>query len=123
MRISRGFIYLLIFSFTFGQISPAFAGIVGTDQFLTEQTIEQDRENLRMLMARDEVRKLLESNGLTVQQAQERVNSLTDSEVRQLASKFEELPAAGDAWVVIIILALVVVILELAGITDIFTAL
>ena len=123
MRINRGFIYLLIVSFTFGQISPAFAGIVGTDQFLTEQTIEQDRENLRMLMARDEVRKLLESNGLTVQQAQERVNSLTDSEVRQLASKFEELPAAGDAWVVIIILALVVVILELAGITDIFTAL
>lgn len=123
MRISRGFIYLLIIAFTFGQISPAFAGIVGTERFLSEQNIEQDRENLRILMTRDEVRSLLEKNGLTVEQAQERVNSLTESEVRQLASKYEELPAAGDAWVIVIILALVVVILELAGITDIFTAL
>lgn len=123
MKFSKGFIYLLIVSFTFGQVSPAFAGIVGTDRFLSEQTIEQDRENLRMLMTRDEVRSLLENHGLTVEQAQERVNSLTDSEVRQLASKFEELPAAGDGLVIALILVLVVIILELAGITDIFTAL
>ncbi len=123
MRISKGFIYLLIVSFTFGQLSPAFAGIVGTDRFLSEQTVEQDRDNLRILMARDEVRSLLENNGLTVEQAQARINSLTDSEVRQLASKFEELPAAGDAWVIVLVIILVVIILELAGVTDIFTAL
>lgn len=122
MRISKGFIYLLIVSFTFGQMSPAFAGIIDTDRFLSEQTIEQDRENLRMLMTRDEVRTLLENHGLTVEQAQERVNSLTDSEVRQLASKYEVLPAAGgDGLVIVLILVLVVIILELAGITDIFT--
>ena len=123
MRISKGFIYLLIVSFTFGQLSPAFAGIVGTDRFLSEHTVEQDRDDLRMLMARDEVRSLLENNGLTVEQAQARINSLTDSEVRQLASKFEELPAAGDAWVIALVIILVVIILELAGVTDIFTAL
>ena len=122
MRLSKSFIYLLIISFLFVQISPAFAGIVGTDSFLSEQSIQQDRENLRNLMSRDEVRSMLEMNGLTVDQAQERVDSLTDMEVQQLAKKFEELPAAGDAAVVILIIALVVIILELAGITDIFTA-
>ena len=121
MRLSKSFIYLLILSFTFVQISPAFAGIVGTDSFLSEQTIHQDRENLRNLMSRDEVRSMLEMNGLTVEQAQERVDSLTDAEVQQMAKKFDELPAAGDAGVVILIIALVVIILELAGITDIFT--
>ena len=121
MRLSKSFIYLLIISFTFVQISPAFAGIVGTDSFLSEQTIQQDRENLRNLMTRDEVRSMLEMNGLTVKQAQERVDLLTDSEVTQLAEKFDELPAAGDAGVVILIIVLVVLILELAGITDIFT--
>ena len=121
MRLSKSFIYLLIISFTFVQISPAFAGIVGTDSFLSEQTIQQDRENLRSLMTRDEVRSMLEMNGLTVKQAQERVDLLTDSEVTQLAEKFDELPAAGDAGVVILIIVLVVLILELAGITDIFT--
>ncbi len=121
MRISKALVYVLMLSFTFMQTAPAIAGIVGTDRFLSEQSIQQDRENLRSLMTRDEVRSLLQQNGLTVEQAQQRVDSLTDSEVRQLAQKFEELPAAGDAAVVILVIALVVIILELAGITDIFT--
>lgn len=121
MRLSKSIIYLLIISFIFVQISPAFAGIVGTDSYLSEQTAQQDRENLRALMSRDEVRSLLESNGLTIEEAQNRVDSLTDEEVSQMAEKFNELPAAGDAAVVILVIALVVIILELAGITDIFT--
>ena len=121
MRLSKLFIYLLIISFAFVQISPAFAGIVGTDSFLSEQTLQQDRENLRDIMSRDEVRSMLEMNGLTVEEAQARVDSLTDAEVSQMAKKFDELPAAGDAAVVILIIALVVLVLELAGITDIFT--
>jgi len=123
MRLSKTLTYLLIISFIFVQFSPTFAGIVGTDSFLSEQTIQQDRENLRALMSRDEVRSLLANNGLTVAQAQERVDSLTDKEVSQMAKQFDELPAAGDAWVAVLIVALVVIILELAGITDIFTAL
>ena len=121
MRISKALVYVLILSFTFMQTAPAIAGIVGTDRFLTEQSIQQDREKLRSFMARDEVRSLLQQNGLTIEQAQQRVDALTDSEVRQLAQKFEELPAAGDAAVVILVIALIVIILELAGITDIFT--
>ncbi len=121
MRLSKSIIYLLIISFIFVQISPAFAGIVGTDSYLSEQTAQQDRENLRALMSRDEVRSLLESNGLTIEEAQNRVDSLTDEEVSQMAEKFNELPAAGDAAVVVLVIALVVIILELAGITDIFT--
>jgi hypothetical protein len=121
MRLSKSIIYLLIISFIFVQISPAFAGIVGTDSYLSEQTAQQDRENLRALMSRDEVRSLLETNGLTVEEAQTRVDALTDQEVSQMAEKFNELPAAGDAAVVVLVIALVVVILELAGITDIFT--
>ena len=121
MRISKALVYVLMLSFTFMQTAPAIAGIVGTDRFLTEQSIQQDRENLRSFMARDEVRSLLQQNGLTIEQAQQRVDALTESEVRQLAQKFEELPAAGDAAVVILVIALIVIILELAGITDIFT--
>ena len=64
---------------------------------------------------------MLEMNGLSVDQAQARVDSLTDAEVSQMAQKFDELPAAGDAAVVILVIALVVLVLELAGITDIFT--
>ena len=123
MKISRVSIYFVILFFLFAQTAPAIAGIVGTDQFLTEQSIQQDREELRNLMEREEVRQLLENNGLTVDIAQERVDSLTDSEVRQLSQQYSELPAAGNAAVVVLVIALVVIILELAGITDIFTGL
>ena len=123
MKISRVSIYFVVLFFIFAQTAPAIAGIVGTDKFLTEQSIQQDREELRNLMDRKEVRQLLENNGLTVEIAQERVDSLTDSEVRQLSQQFNELPAAGNAAVVILVIALVVIILELAGITDIFTGL
>lgn len=123
MRISKALVYVLMLSFTFVQTAPAIAGIVGTDSFLTEQSIQQDRENLRSLMARDEVRSLLQQNGLSVEQAQQRVDALTNSEVQQLAQRFEQLPAAGNAAVVVLVIALVVIILELAGITDIFTGL
>ena len=123
MRFSKALVYVLMLSFTFVQTAPAIAGIIGTDSILSEQSIQQDREKLRSLMARQEVRSLLQQNGLTVEQAQQRVDSLTDSEVRQLAQRFEELPAAGNAAVVILVIALVVIILELAGITDIFTGL
>lgn len=121
MRISKALIYVLMLSFTFVQTAPAIAGIVGTDRFLTEQIIQQDRDNLHSFMNRDEVRTLLQYNGLTVGQAQERVEALTDSEVSQLAQQFEQLPVAGDAAVFVLVIVLVVIILELAGITDIFT--
>ena len=62
--------------------------------FYLNKPFEQDRENLRNLMSRDEVRSMLEMNGLTVEQAQERVDSLTDSEVQQMAKKFDELPCS-----------------------------
>ena len=123
MRISKALIYVLMLSFTFMHTAPAIAGLVGTDRFLTEQSIQQDRENLRALMARDEVRSLLQHNGLTVEQAQQRVNALTDAEVQRLAQQYDQLPAAGNAAVVVLVIALVVIILELAGITDIFTGL
>ena len=43
-------------------------------------------------MAQDEVRGLLTSNSFTVEQAQQRVNALTDKEAQRLAEKFDEQP-------------------------------
>ena len=58
---------------------------------------------------------------LTIDPSQEEGLRKAAKNIEQLAKKFEELPAAGDAAVVILIIALVVLVLELAGITDIFT--
>ncbi len=111
---------LLSVSLAFLQISPAYAGIVGTEKSFAEYSAQHDRQVLRDLMARDEARELLATNGLTVEQAQQRVNALTDSEARQLAEKFDEQPAGG-ILVALLIIFLVFIILEMAGVTDVFT--
>jgi hypothetical protein len=112
--------FLLSMLIAFFQVAPSYAGMVSTDKSFTEQSVQIDRENLRSLMARDEVRSLLAGNGLNVEQAQQRVDVLTDKEARLLAEKFNEQPAGGFLGALLII-GLVLIILELAGVTDIFT--
>ena len=112
--------FLLSMLIAFFQVAPSYAGMVSTDKSFTEQSVQIDRENLRSLMARNEVRSLLAGNGLTVEQAQQRVDVLTDKEARLLAEKFNEQPAGGFLGALLII-GLVLIILELTGVTDIFT--
>ena len=120
MRTSHFLMCLLSVSIAFFQVTPAYAGIVGTDKSFTEHSAQQDREKLRALMARDEVQGLLADNGLTVEQAQQRVDALTDKEAQQLAENFDE-QAAGGILIALLIIFLVFIILELAGVTDVFT--
>ena len=49
-----------------------------------------------------------------------RVARLTDSELRSLADRMEQMPAGGDALAVIGIVFVVLIILELVGVIDIF---
>lgn len=119
MRATRFLICILSVSLAFFQVTPSYAGIVGTDKSFTEHSAQQDREKLRALMARDEVQGLLASNGLTVEQAQQRVDVLTDKEARLLAEKFNEQPAGG-ILIALLVIFLVFIILELAGVTDVF---
>lgn len=95
MRAAQLLMCLLSISIAFFQVALSYAGLVGTDKSFTKHSTQTDREKLRALMARDEVRGLLASNGLTVEQAQQRVIALTDKEAQQLAEKFDEQPAGG----------------------------
>jgi hypothetical protein len=79
-----------------------------------------DRDRLKGALQRDEVRKLLTSHGVTTEQAKARIDALTHQEVSQLAGQFDNKPAGGLIIETVIAAALVVVILELIGITDIF---
>ena len=72
-------------------------------------------------MARDDVRQQLQAMGVDLQRATERVNALTDQELQQLALNMDAQPAGGDAIAVIGIVFLVLLILELVGVTNIFT--
>ena len=109
-------VYISVMALVISQTMPAYAGLIETDQFLTEQVANQDRETIYEIINRNEARDLLEQNGVSKEQAQERIAALTDEEVRVLAQKFEELPAAGGigGGAALLILVLLVIILALA---------
>ena len=95
---------------------PVYAGLIETDQFMTQQYVDRDRELLYNKLERHEVRILLEQYGVSTEQAQERIDAMTNEEVRILAQKFEEMPAAGSIGTAaaILILALLVIALALS---------
>lgn len=114
-------LYISALTLIFSPISPAYAGFIGTEQFVDQQRNDQDRETLQNVLKREEAKSLLEKYGVTPEQAQERINSLTEDEAKTFAQRFEELPAGGfGAIAAILIIVLLFIALDLSGKTDVF---
>jgi hypothetical protein len=92
--------------------TPAKAGLVGTEQVAAPQQTE--RERVKALVARPEVAQKLQTLGVLPKDALDRVDALTDEEVRVLAARLDALPAGGmtdQNWLLIIIAVILVAIL------------
>jgi hypothetical protein len=99
---------LLALSFT-----TASAGMIGVDQMSAASAGAQaDRIALMNLVARSEVANQLQAQGVDPQMAQERIASMTDSEIAALKGQVDALPAgatSGWAWAAaVIVVALIV---------------
>ena len=71
-------------------------------------------------LAREEALGILAKYGVTTEQARERIDKLTDREVRQIANHIDNLPAGGNVALVLLIIVLVILLLEVIGFIDIF---
>jgi hypothetical protein len=103
---------------------PIFAAMVSTDAALDVMRVNESRENLKKLISREDVQKMLIYRGIDPVEAKARVNSLTDSEAIVLAEEIDKLPAAGNAIGVIVgaalIVFLVLLLTDILGYTDVF---
>lgn len=96
------------------------AALVGTLQAVESGTRSLDLEKVNAALARDQVRDQMVALGVDPTVVDARVARLTDSELRSLAERMDQMPAGGDALAVIGIVFLVLIILELVGVIDIF---
>jgi hypothetical protein len=87
--------------------------MIGTEALLVPDSRQQTRDYLHSLIAREQIRDVLVSQGITLQEARARIDSLTDEEIDQISDRIADLPAAGDAWGFVIIVGVVVIILVL----------
>ena len=115
-------IFMLMISFistTFPTTS--YAGMVGTDELFSADTRDQQITEIRNALAQDEVRKQMLELGVNPEYIEERINALTDAELAQLSTGIKDLPAGSGVLEVIGVVFLVLLILELVGVTNVFS--
>jgi hypothetical protein len=97
---------------------PTLAGLIGTQTYLENDDTDSARERVNRFLARDEVRKAFVGQGVDPQDAADRVQHLSDEEIRYLARQIDQLPAGGDGFGfvigVLLIVLLVLLILRVA---------
>lgn len=102
---------------------PAQAGMIGTAQQIQHSERAGQIGKIQQFMARDEVRNQMISLGVDPQAASLRVASLTDAELSDLATQIDQAPAGGDGLLALLgLIFVVLIVLELVGVTNIFTA-
>lgn len=121
MSFRKALVYALCFAvLNLGSPMVARAELVGTMQALEASTRAQDLAAVSAVLARDQVRQQMTALGVDPAAVEARVARLTDSELRTLAERMDQMPAGGDALAVVGIVFVVLIILELVGVIDIF---
>lgn len=100
--------------------SAAHAGIIDTNSALNPESRTVALDKTRRFLMQDDVAGSLMELGVDQQAVLERVASLNDSELLQLSEKIDRAPAGAGVVEVVGIVFIVLIILELVGVTDIF---
>ena len=99
----------------------ASAGVIGTQAYLAGADRAAQVGQVQAALARADVREQLVSLGVDPAAASARVANLSDAELARVSGQIASLPAGGDSLLAVIgIVFIVLLILEITGVTDIF---
>jgi len=118
----RAIASLLAFMMLFAAVLPvaASAAMVGTGDMITQQQADVDRESLMAMLDDKEVQKTLERMGVSPEDVEQRINSLTPSELAEFEKQLAEAPVGEGVLGVIVLFVLVFIITDMLCATDIF---
>ncbi len=106
-------------------VAPAQAALVSTATLLQTQDNDLARQKVSEFLTRHDVARHLQTWGVAPDEAQARVDAMTDQEVNILAAKIDLVPAGGDALGIVLLVSIVafitLVITDIIGVTDVFT--
>lgn len=124
LRTRKCIISLMVFQFFFvsGLLPAARATLVPTQTLIGAEAEDNTRAQLQTMLSRDVVRAELVRLGVAPDMAEERIAALTPAELQLLQRHMDELPtgAGGGALAVIGVVFLILLILELVGVTNVF---
>jgi hypothetical protein len=102
----------------FAQAAPA--GMIGTAYMVDEESRATSLSRIEVLLARQDVSRQLEAFGVDRALVVERLNGLSHAELMELEGQLDEQVAGGDVVAIVGVVFIVLLILELVGVTDIF---
>lgn len=104
-----------------GSLAPAQAAMIGTAQMVQAPARDAQLSTVENFLSRADVRAQLQDWGVAPEAAEARVAALTDAELERLAATIDQQPAGGDVLAVVGVVFVVLLILELVGVTNIFS--
>ena len=100
------------------------AALIDTENVMDSVHSQEARDQVRQFLAREDIQSALIANGIDPIEAKRRIDALSDDEIIRISDQIDQLPAGGGAvealLVIILALFLVLVILDLTGVTDVF---
>ncbi len=121
VRLRTTLLHLVSLAISCAGFSQAsYAGVIDTAYLVDQESRAASLARLEVMLASEKVAGQLESFGVDSALIAERIRGLSDSELLTLEKEMDRQVAAGDALSLIGAVFLVLLILELVGVTDIF---
>ncbi|HLU62447.1 MAG TPA: PA2779 family protein [Gammaproteobacteria bacterium] len=117
---ARPIAFVTMFCFLAALLAPAHAGVISTQEYVAAEQAAADRALVTQLLQREDVRERMLGMGVDAADVDRRVAALSDAEVAELADRMESLPAGAGVLETLLIVALVFVILDITGVTDVY---
>jgi hypothetical protein len=113
-------ILVIVFLLVSTSYQSASAAMIGTEKLLQAEDLQEKRDYLHQLIDREEVKSALIAQGIDPLEAQLRLQSLTDEEIRLIADKLDDL-SAGSGVVIfsLIIVGVIIALVLIFNFTDI----
>ena len=104
-----------------GTPSLSAASMIGTETLASQSLRADTQARVQTLLSREDVQGKLVAWGVDVEKAKTRANAMSDAELQRVALALDQQPAGGDLIVLVGVVFVVLIILELVGVTNVFT--
>lgn len=124
MMKTRLFVLLQIFTLVIAStVGTAQAAVIGTADHFAQQSRADQLIHINALFAKDAVAQHMADMGVNAEDVLARINALSDAELQQLAQNLDDLPAGSGILGVLGALFVVLLVLELLGLSNVFSKL
>ena len=119
--LKKPLLYTMMAAFLAGGMSaPASADLVDNKQLAMQSELQMQRDGVLNLMAREDVQSTMTAYGISAIDIENRINNLTEAELLQIQGQLDQLPAGEGALGAVLTILLIFILLDIAGVTDIF---